>query len=258
MLGGDSRSTSDYGRTDSMIILSINKADKKAKMTSIMRDTWVSYPGRASKGKINAANVYGGPELAMETVNACFGTDIKDYVMVNMAGLVDVIDAVGGVNIDVTESERKLTNSYAASLLKTIKSYSGAKSLKKSGSNVHLNGLLAVTYCRDRYSDSDYGRTQRKRKVLLAVLDELRESSSAELALVVTTTFQNVKTNLSLIDILTLASEGMQIDADSIEQYRIPADNTFNSGMQNGVWSIRPDFDKNEELLREFIYGEDQ
>ena len=79
LMGGDSRSTNDYGRTDTMMILSVNLEENLVKMTSIMRDTWVSIPGHSSN-KINAANVFGGPELAVQAVNDNFGTDIEDYI----------------------------------------------------------------------------------------------------------------------------------------------------------------------------------
>jgi polyisoprenyl-teichoic acid--peptidoglycan teichoic acid transferase len=258
LLGGDSRSEKSYERTDSMIILSINMTEGKAKMTSIMRDTWVSFPGMPGHGKINAANVYGGPDLAMETVNQCFGTDIKDYVLINMAGLVDVIDQVGGIDIPITAGERKLINAYAKDYLNNFGDYDGDTSLAKSGDSVHLNGLLAMSYCRNRYIGTDYARTQRQRKVLLAVLDKLKKGGAVQLASVVSSAFEDVKTNLNMMDLLALANFSLKLDMASIEQNRIPAYGTFESGMKDGFWSIRPDFDENMELLQAFIYGAGQ
>lgn len=258
LLGGDSRSKAAYERTDSIIILSVNTRDNKAKMTSIMRDTWVSYPGMSDKGKINAANVYGGPDLAMATVNECFGTEIRDYVLINMVGLVDVIDQVGGIDIPVTSGERKWINKYAKDYLNNFGQYDGATSLGETGDSVHLNGLLAMSYCRNRYIGTDYARTQRQRRVLLAFLDKLRAESPVQQMAVVASAFDSVKTDLNLVDLITLARIGLKLDSESIEQYRIPADGTFESGMKSGFWSIRPDFEKNRELLREFIYGGSQ
>jgi anionic cell wall polymer biosynthesis LytR-Cps2A-Psr (LCP) family protein len=104
----------------------------------------------------------------------CFGTDIKYYVLINMAGLVDVIDEVGGIDIPVTEGERKLINSYAKDYLINFGDYDGETSLNKSGDSVHLNGLLTMSFCRDRYIGTDYARTQRQRTVLLAFLDKIK------------------------------------------------------------------------------------
>lgn len=257
LLGGDSLSKTGYERTDSIIILSINQSDGQAKMTSVMRDTWVSFPGLDRSGKINAANVYGGPELAMETVNACFGIDIEDYVMINMAGLIEVIDAIGGVEIPVTESERKQISAGAKGYLSILGSYDGDTMLSESGDSVHLNGLQAMSYCRIRAIGTDYARTQRQRMVLLAAFEKLKQGDVAHVLSVVRVGLENTKTNLGLTRIYELANIGLAMDQNAIEQYRIPADGTFESGIKNGTWSIRPDFETNRELLREFIYGAD-
>ena len=255
LLGGDSRNISAFERTDSIIILSVNVRENKAKMTSIMRDTWVSFPGIPGKGKINAANVYGGPELVVATVNECFGTDIRDYVLINMAGLVDVIDQVGGIELPITPGERKLINAYAGEYLSSFGEYDGETSLKAAGESAHLNGLLAMSYCRNRYIGTDYMRTQRQRRVLLAFLAKFRAESPLRQAAVVASAFDSVKTDLNLADLIALSGVGLKLDSESIEQYRIPADGTFDSGMKFGFWSIRPNFDKNRELLHEFFYG---
>ncbi len=254
LLGGDSRSKSSYERTDSMIVLSVNIKEGKAKMTSIMRDTWVGYPGKSSHGKINAANVYGGPELAMATVNENFGLDIKEYVLINMAGLVNIIDQVGGIDIPVTASEKKWTNKYAKDFIKNFGAYDGATSLKETGDSVHLNGLLAMSYCRNRYTGTDYARTQRQRTVLLAVLEKLKIENAAQLMSVAASIIESVETNLNYANVFELATLGLSLDMRTIEQNRIPADGTFKSGMKNGTWSIRPDFEKNKDLLHAFIY----
>ena len=174
MLGGDARNMDGYDRTDTMMILSINRDEALVKLTSIMRDTWVSFPGTGKSGKINAANVYGGPELAVETVNTCFGTDIEDYVIVNMEDLQQIVDLLGGVDIEITESERKQINEYVKGYMQEVSgasSYDGAKSLDESGM-VHLNGMLAVGYSRIRMIDSDYNRVMRQQKILLALAEK--------------------------------------------------------------------------------------
>ena len=257
LLGGDSLSKTGYERTDSIIILSINKVDKQVKMTSIMRDTWVSFPGSPRSGKINAANVYGGPELSMETVNACFGTDVEDYVLINMVGLIEVIDMIGGVEIPVTESERKLIGPYAKGYLSILGSYDGDTTLSESGDSVHLNGLQAMSYCRIRVIGTDYARTQRQRTVILGGLEKLKQSNAAQILSLVRVGLENTQTNLGLTDVYGLAIFALEMDQNAIEQYRIPADGTFDSGMKDGTWSIQPDFEANRELLQEFIYGVD-
>lgn len=258
LMGGDSRNKATYDRTDSMIILSINLKEGKAKMTSIMRDTWVSYPGMNSHGKINAANASGGPAMAIATVNENFGTDIRDYIMVNMAGLVDIVDQVGGIDIKVTPDEMKWTNYYAEDFIRNFGAYQGETALKETGDSVHLNGLLALSFCNNRYAGTDYDRTQRQRMVLLAVLDKLKKGDAAQFMSVVTAAASSIETNLNYANILELATFGVNLDTATIEQYRIPATDTFESGMKDGIWSIRPDFEKNKEALHAFIYGNAQ
>lgn len=258
LLGGDARSTTTYARTDSMIILSINLKEEKVKMTSIMRDTWVTYPGGTRSNKINAANVFGGVELTLATVNDCFGTDIEDYVLINMYGLVKVIDQIGGVEVSVTSAERGLIASGVKGYVNTFGSYGGATSLPAGDGPVLLNGAQAMSYARIRSIGTDYARTARQRTVLLAVFEKLKGMGAVQLAAAVSMGLQNTQTNLDLLEIYDLADVLLGIDPASIEEYRVPADGTFESGMKGGYWSIRPDFEANKELLHEFIYGDGQ
>ena len=253
LLGGDARDMDRYDRSDSMIILSVNRGEALVKMTSIMRDTWVSFPGRSTPGKINAATVYGGPELAVATVNEYFGTDISDYVLVNMEDWVNIIDLLGGIDLEITESERRQINSYAAGY--TGAPYQGARTIDQSGP-VHLNGLLAMSYCRIRYIDSDYNRVMRQQKVLLAMAEKAQDMEIGELSAIAGQVGDHIATSLDDGEMEELMMAFMVMDVDQVEQFRVPADGTFRDGMVNGVWRIDPDFEENRKLLREFIYGE--
>ena len=170
LLGTDVRDTTDYGRTDSMIVLSVNLATKEAKLTSFMRDIWVSMHGRSSKGKLNAACVYGGPELTMRTINENFGLNLRYYALVNLSCMADIIDLLGGLYLDVTEAERKALNKG----LFDLSSMSGMEELEESGEQVLLNGNQAVAFARIRQIDSDYKRTERQRTVLTTIAKRLR------------------------------------------------------------------------------------
>lgn len=254
LLGTDDYDNLDdtYTRTDSMIILSVNMGTKEAKLTSVMRDTWVSIHGRSSKAKLNAASVYGGPELTMRTINECFGMNITDYMLVNLPTLAEVIDTLGGVDLEVTEAERRAVNGG----LHNFSSQSGMERLESSG-NVHLNGNQAVAFSRIRKIDSDYRRTERQRMVLMALATKLKEESDMEtIATVIGSLLSEVDTNLELSDLMNLAMVGLQMDLNNMEQFRIPADGTYRDGMFGSVWCIKPDFEANTKLLHEFIYGE--
>lgn len=256
LLGGDSRSLTQYGRTDTMIILSINREESLMKMTSIMRDTWVQLSSGHSE-KINAANVFGGPELAVKVVNENFGTDIEHYVLINMNGLVELIDMVGGVTMEVTPSERNYTNKYAQEYLREVAGYNGKTSLGESGL-VHLNGLLAVAYLRNRYSDSDFGRVMRQQKVMLAVAEQAQQMEVDELMGLSEDIFERVETNMTADQLKELAMAGLVTEIEDVAQFRVPADGTYESGMYSGTWMIRPNFEKNQALLQDFIYGVEQ
>jgi len=252
LLGTDNRyEQEEYSRTDSMIILSVNTETRQAKLTSLMRDTWVKIPGHGS-AKLNAAAVYGGPELTMETISNNFGVELSDYVLINITGLADVIDVLGGIEIDVTEEERKAINKG----LFDLSSRSGMEKLETSGENVLLNGNQAVAYSRIRMIDSDYVRTERQRDVLVKLAEKLQqEVNMLTIAGMLTTLLPYVETSLSLNDLIGLAGVGMQMDFDSVQELRLPADGTFESGTYDGVWCIKPNFEKNRALLDQFIYG---
>lgn len=261
LLGGDSRNTEDYERTDAIIIFSVNSGDNRVKMTSIMRDTWVSFPGEYGSNKINAANVFGGPQLTLDTVNACFGLNIEDYVLINMTDLVRIIDWIGGIDLEITDSERRYINDYARLYLKELTGtdsdmeYEGDISLSQSGA-VHLNGLLAMSYCRNRYSDSDYGRVMRQQKVLLAMAEQMQSMQINDLMAMADDVLATVETNLSGEELQSLARKALLIETDEARQLRIPADGTFKAGMVGNTWRIDPDFDSNAAIVNGFIYGD--
>ena len=255
LLGTDNRdemAEGRYSRTDSMIILSVNMATKQAKLTSLMRDTWVPMEGR-SANRLNACTVFGGPELLMKTVNKQFGMNISQYVMINITGLADVIDTLGGLDFAVTEAERKALNKG----LFDLSSQSGMEQLQESGENVHLNGNQAVAFARIRQIDTDYKRTERQRLVLTTMAEKLKSNANAATIVgVVNNLLPYVETNLSLTDLMQLGYVGLQLDLGGIEQFRVPADGTFDSGIYDGLWCIKPNFEKNQALLYDFIYGE--
>lgn len=250
LMGTDVRDTSSYGRTDSMILLSVNTTTLEAKLTSFMRDLWVTIPGRSGHAKLNAACVYGGPSLLIKTLKEHFDVDIDGYALVNLNGMADIIDILGGLRLDVTEAERKALNKG----LFDLSSRSGMEELKESGSQVLLNGNQAVAFSRIRQIDSDYQRTERQRDVLTALAKRLQSETGVTLLSVIPTLLQYVETDLELNELMTLAYAGLKMDMESIQQYRIPVDGTYESGTYDGVWCIKADLNKNAKLLKSFIY----
>lgn len=253
LLGCDSYTKNTRQRTDSMIILSINLTSRQVKMTSLMRDTWISVPGRGGHRKLTELCAVGGPELTIRAINESFGMNIEKYALISMAGIAEIIDLLGGLELDVTEAERKALNKG----LFDLSGLSGMEQLKESGEGVHLNGNQATAFARIRKIDSDYVRTERQRTVLLAMAGKLKAGANpATLLGIVNTLLTYVETNLDLTEIMAICRVGLELDLNGIEQFRVPADGTFSSGMYQGYWSIRPNFEKNKALLHDFIYGD--
>ena len=238
-----------------MIILSVNPEDGEVKMTSLMRDTWIKVPGtKSSHRKLTELCAVGGPELTIQAINESFGMNIENYALISMVGIAEVIDLVGGIELDVTEAERKALNKG----LFDFSSRSGMEQLKESGEQVHLNGNQATAFARIRQIDSDFVRTERQREVLLTLAKKImNDADSGTLMTIAATLMDYVDTNLGFLQIMKLADVALGMDLDSIGQLRLPADGTFESGMFSGVWCIKPNFEKNTKILHEFIYGEE-
>ena len=256
LLGTDSRGSTKYLRTDTMIVLSVNQEKGEAKMTSIMRDTWIQIPGYEGQ-KLNAACVYGGPELTMRMINEYFGLNLEYYALVNMKCLVQLVDSLGGIRLDITRAEAGAMNRLIASDAESGDSNRNfATSKVHSGTQVLLNGKQALAFSRIRKQDSDYARTERQRTVLLTIARGMQGKSLISLAGIVTGMLQYVETNLSFDEIMTIVNVCMKLDLNNLQQFRVPADGTYQDGMNGGTWRIDADFEANKALLYDFIYGD--
>lgn len=258
LLGCDDRDEQAHvGRTDTVMILSVNSELGSAKLTSIMRDTWVKIPGRKNN-KINAANVFGGPELAVETVNASFGMDIQDYILINMRDMVDIVDLFGGVDLELSESEVKVANDYIADFEANFYNRKNAYpdySRIASAGLVHLNGMQAMAHCRDRYTDSDFGRVMRGQDTLLA-LAKKAQNMEVDACLDIAGEIRNfVVTNLTDEQAKELAKVILTMEVEEVGQYRLPAEGAYKSGTFDGTWMIKADLAKNAQILKGYIYG---
>lgn len=190
LLGVDER-PSDRGRSDTMILLSIQPAKHSALAISIPRDTRVLIPQREAYDKINHAYAYGGTALSVATVERLFGVPIAYYMKTNMEGIVDIVDTVGGVDVD---NERSF-------------SYEGVTFPK---GEQHLDGEKALLYVRMRKEDpkGDFGRTQRQRQLLSAIIDRVVSFRSlGKLPHILSKLSEDVRTNLTSGDLFDLATE---------------------------------------------------
>ncbi|NCC15982.1 MAG: LytR family transcriptional regulator [Clostridia bacterium] len=240
--GIDSQDEENKGRSDAILIASINAKTGKIKLISIARDTYVDVPEHG-KTKINHAYAYGGPELAIQTINQNFDMNIKDYVSVNFDSLADVIDEMGGIELDVSEAERQQINKY---LLKGEK-------LQETGL-VHLTGPQAVSYSRIRKIDSDIMRGERQRKVLECLFQKVLDINPLLYPSYVKKFAPMVETSLSNDEILKIAQVGMKSGL-SLEQAGLPNDNIESGGKTiGGVWYFVYDIEQAADMIESFIY----
>ena len=242
--GVDSRNHDYQGRSDAIMIASVNGKTGKIKLISIARDTHVSVPGYYDT-KINHAYAYGGAELAIQTLNENFGMDITDYVTVNFDSLAEVIDAMGGVVVDVTEAERQQVNAYLLS----------GEPLQETGL-ITLNGPQAVSYSRIRKIDSDSMRASRQREVLSSLFDKALEINPLEYPSYVRKFAPMVETSLSNEEILQIASVAMKHGTGMVlEQAAFPNDYIPSSGQTIGRgWYYVYDLDQATDMLQQYIY----
>lgn len=222
--------------SDAMMVFSLDQDTNTAKLTSIMRDLSVDLGPKAQKHKINYAYNVGGVEESVKVVNREFDLDINKYVKVSFDGLVDVIDYIGGININITESERKIIGA------------------SKSG-NVTLNGKQALAYSRIRKIDNDYQRTSRQRKVLMAIFNKAKSISVSSYPKALADLSSNVETNLSTFELLDLAKAVMSLSSDDLEGFRIPIDGTSHDSMDKGIYYLEWDRAANKKAIHDFIYG---
>ena len=270
---GDKNST-QHG--DVQIIVSINQKDGSIKLTSVLRDLYVTIPGYKSKNRINVAYQRGGGELAMRTMNRLLDLNIDKYVAINFYGLASIIDALGGMDIELTKQEANAINTYIRKNLKKggydnqEKGYERIPLQSKNGVQ-HLDGIQAVMYARLRSIDNDFARSGRQRKLLELLLGQVLEGGMDmnKLLNLLEVCLPYAKTNINTWDLATLAMEVLDSDIltrlekgeSLLEQSRIPLDETWKYYTTDGgasVVAFRNDkrLKENVEAIHQFIYGE--
>ncbi|MFR5266934.1 LCP family protein [Clostridium sp.] len=244
-------STENSGRSDSIMILTINNKDNKLKITSLMRDSYVSIDGHG-KDKLNHAYAFGGPELAVRTINENFDLNISDFITVNFSSLPKVIDAVGGVEIDVDGEELKFINDYINDL--NFKNKTNYATINKTGLQ-HLNGTQAMAYCRIRYtSGGDYKRSDRHREVLENLIQKSTSISVLKYPELLSELLPMLKTSLSSGEIMNYGVQGVKL-VNSLEQDRYPKDENSEEAMINNVYYLKFDERATIEALHNWIFN---
>ena len=247
LIGVDAREGEEASRSDTMILVTLDKKNQEIKLTSFLRDSYVEIAGTNSWNKLNSAYFRGGIQTLSDTLEMNFHVDIDYYAMVDFEIFTTIVDQLGGINVDVTEKESYYT--YHSGKV-------GVPVRIEAGEDVLLNGEQALWYSRIRYLDSDFHRTQRQRKVITAIVEKASKMSITELYALAEKIIPLVKTNMSSNEIMSLglASVKNKVYSYPIIQHQIPADGTWSDKNIQGVGaSLVMDIPLNQQLLHSFL-----
>lgn len=226
----------EAGRSDSIIIATLDTTHNKLKLTSIMRDSYVTIADRG-QDKINHAYAFGGAQLAIKTLNENFDLNIEDFVAVNFTTMPKIIDKLGGVTIDITSEE-----------------VSHIPGIDSAGT-YNLTGEQALAYSRIRYaSGGDYVRTDRQRTVLNKVFEKILATNVTQYPSLLSEILPMVKTSLDYSEILNLGNEVLKMGVTNLEQERFPRDEYCEGKMISGIYYLTFDKENTVQQLHDYIF----
>ena len=238
-------------RSDAMVVASINRENRKIKLVSIMRDTWVDIPGYG-KGKINSAIVSGGPKLAVKVVNDNFGLNIKKYIAVSLNNMIELIDMIDGIDLELTYHDMRFIDDMMDDLKSITHRYDEVVPLQTEGMK-HLNGMQAVNHARDRLFGYVIGRENRINNIIKAIVNKVKnELSFSDIVRLTMVALLYVRTNIGIFNALYLISFGLKADLTDIDTYHAPEEGTYEV-KQDRTWRLEVDFPKASEKLWDFL-----
>ena len=256
LIGNDSRENGEDGRSDAMILLSISNKTKKIYMTSLLRDMYVDIPGHDGN-RLNAAYSFGGAELLMETIEQNFDITVNRYMLVNFEAFANLVDAVGGVDLELTNDEVLYVNGYLVEYNMLLDRPQGTDNLDPSLSGmVHLNGPQALAFTRNRFIGTDFGRTERQRKVLSEVIHKMPKAVLTNPKGLIDGLFPNLTTNLTKWECYRLALGGWKFISYDLEQASVPMEGTYKNVSIRGMAVLEVDFDANKKYISNILFGD--
>lgn len=241
----------EAGRSDSIMIATIDTVHKKLKLTSIMRDSYVAIDGHGND-KLNHAYAFGGPQLAIKTLNENFDLNIEDFASVNFETLPKIIDKIGGIELDIDADELEYINGYIAHL-NNINGTS-EPAIESTGIQ-HVSGTQALAFCRIRYtSGGDYKRTERHREVLTKIFEKIETLPATSYPSLLLDILPMVNTSLTYNEILDLGTEVLKLGDSSMELERFPLDEYCEGKMIDGIYYLSFDKETTVEQLHNYIF----
>ena len=251
LIGEDAAGSNENGRSDAMLLAQITPASGDVKLVSFLRDLYVPIEGHGNT-RLNAAYFYGGEALLKETLSECFDVRIDRTLAVDFATMADLIDQIGGVEVELTPQERAELNSVLATYCRD-KEIPVEGKLVPEDNPVLLDGLQALSFSRIRNLDSDFGRVGRQQQVLVGMLKRLTTLDAFTLMGLAMRNIQHVRTDLSLGDLISLLPILSREGGLRLRSTRVPFDDTCRDVQVNGMWVLDCDLATNARMLQEFL-----
>lgn len=252
LIGSDSRDLNDLGRSDAMMILSVNKKTKNIILTSLLRDIYLNIPGKKSN-RLNTAYAIGGAKLLTETIEENFKIKLDGYVSVDFFAFLEIIDAIGGVTVEITEEELPFLNSHIRDINKILKEDANKDVLALPGKHL-LNGKQTLGYSRIRYVGTDFERTARQRKVIEQIFEKMKKAGIKNIVKLLDIVLPKVTTNLKEIEIISHILNLPDYLGYEFKQWRIPVNGSYRNAKVRGMDVLLIDFEKNIKEISERIY----
>lgn len=242
------------GRSDAIMIMSVNDTKHTLKLVSILRDSYVPIPGHTAQ-KVNAAYAFGGPQLAMETLNKDYGLDIHNFISCNFTSLPAIINILGGTQVDLTPEE-VYEIKFPYDQLKTLDHEPNAPNITHAGPQT-LDGLQTMAYLRIRHkTGGDYARTYRQRQVIEQLFHRVKNISLTEYPELLSKVAPALETNMSNSEIWQFGEDILATGSDSIQEARVPVDSNCSSKTVNGIWYLVFNQAETNQNLHNFLYGD--
>jgi len=251
VFGIDSRGTDDIQcRADAIMIVCLDHNSKEIKLISLMRDTGVTIEGRSSLDKLGHSYAYGGVGMLINTINDNFGMDIQRFVMLDFNSSAQVIDQIGGIELEIKSEEVKQAN---ISIDEQNKLFGTSETYLTHSGYQTLSGSQAVAWARIRHSDSDFIRTSRQRILVTAIMNKLASLGTSKQLAVLEDIAGLFETNMTSFDLIRVGTSGTEL-IKKVSEYRLPEDGMYT--VQQNPWMMVIDWENQLAALHEYVWGE--
>ena len=241
LMGVDQADVDSATRSDSMILMSVDKRSRQIKLTTFMRDMYVTIPGYGET-KLNHACMYEGPQLTIDTIELNFGVRIDAYAKIGYDIFIELVNGVGGITVpQLDETECRALAEEGVH--------------KEPGINVYFTGEEAIKYVRIRHWQSDFARTERQRKVITLIIDQAKKTPPHKLIALAESIASKIECTIPKNDLWKLALSILPCLFNEIKQQQIPADGTWSDATRDSLMVLLVDFEQNKTIIKNFIYG---